>query len=177
VSIAQDAQGEELAKPWLERAKVSFPALIDRHNEIGKLYGVKYVPVGILLDADGMLARPVGTVDVGDIALREELAQWVNTGSVPQWQQPRDGGVKGVQLTAREQEADQHLQKAISHLDRGERDAALAELQQGTALDPDNWLIRKQGWAVENPQAFYEGEVDYRWQKAQIESEEGEGNS
>ena len=169
-----------MAGPWLERAKVSFTAVIDRHNEIGKLYGVKYVPVGILLDVQGMLARSVGTIDVGDPALQEEIAQWIDSGSVPpQRQQQPEGVADRARLSAREREADQHLQKAISHLDQGELDAALAELRQGTALDPDNWLIRKQGWAVENPQAFYAGEVDYQWQKTRITSdkEEGEGNS
>ena len=157
---------------------VAFPTLIDRHNEIGKSYAVKYVPVGILLDGEGILVRPVGPVDIADAVFREELTEWIVSGSLPpSWKQPPEGRDELVQLSDRERQADEHLQKAIAHLDRGERDAALDELQKGSALDPDNWLIRKQGWAVENPEAFYEGEVDYQWQKAQIESDENERNT
>ena len=176
--MAQDAQGEEVAKPWLENAKVTFPALIDRHNEVGKLYGVKYVPVGILLDAKGMLARPVGSIDIGDAVLQKELNQWIATGAPPlQWKHETEGRNEPVPLTAREHQADQHLQNAIAHLDKGDRDAALQELRKGAALDPENWLIRKQGWAVEKPAAFYEGDVDYQWQKYRIESENHEGDT
>ena len=45
---------------------------------------------------------------------------------------------------------------------------ALARWRQGLELDPDNYLIRKQIWAVENPDRFYEGDVDYNWQQEQI---------
>ena len=45
---------------------------------------------------------------------------------------------------------------------------ALARWRQGLQLDPDNYLIRKQIWAVENPERFYEGDVDYNWQQEQI---------
>ena len=39
-------------------------------------------------------------------------------------------------------------------------------------LAPDNWLIRKQLWALETPDVFYEADVDYVWQKEQIVREE-----
>ena len=42
---------------------------------------------------------------------------------------------------------------------------ALAALRKGLALDPRDYLIRKQIWCVEHPERFYEGEVDYRWQQ------------
>lgn len=34
------------------------------------------------------------------------------------------------------------------------------------------WLIRKQLWAIETPEAFYEGNVDFEWQKEQMAREE-----
>lgn len=34
-------------------------------------------------------------------------------------------------------------------------------------LDQDNWIIRKQIWALEHPEKFYKGKVDYDWQKIQ----------
>ena len=36
-------------------------------------------------------------------------------------------------------------------------------------LAPDNFIIRKQIWAVEHPEKFYQGEIDYDWQQEQLE--------
>jgi len=47
----------------------------------------------------------------------------------------------------------------------------MAEWRKALALDPGNWIIHKQIWAVEHPEAFYEGAVDYGWQKKELERE------
>ncbi len=51
---------------------------------------------------------------------------------------------------------------------RGQVEEALAFWRKGVALEPDNYVIRKQIWAVENPDKFYDGDVDYGWQKGQL---------
>ena len=156
--------------PWLEAANATFPTLLDRHNEIGKTFGVKYVPVGILIDAEGLLARAVGMVDVGDTTFYSELKEWVTSGKCPRsW--ATGTSAESSSLSPSEQESDAPLQQAVKHLDENNRKAALEELQESVSLDPDNWLIRKQVWAIEKPEAFYGGEVDYEWQKARIESD------
>ena len=42
--------------------------------------------------------------------------------------------------------------------------------REGIVLDPQNWNMRKQLWAIENPDKFYAGDVDYGWQKEQVEA-------
>ncbi len=59
---------------------------------------------------------------------------------------------------------------ATIHLDRGERDKALVALKRAWALEPDNWIIRKQIWAVEHPDQFYPA-IHTDWQKEQIKKE------
>jgi tetratricopeptide (TPR) repeat protein len=54
-------------------------------------------------------------------------------------------------------------------LKQGKKYEALLELKKAWKLDPDNWIIHKQIWAIENPERFYEGNVDYDWQKRQVE--------
>ena len=54
-------------------------------------------------------------------------------------------------------------------LKQGKKDEALVELKKALKLDKNNWIIRKQIWAIEHPEKFYEGRVDYDWQKLQIE--------
>ena len=160
----------------MEKANLTFPTLLDRHNQIGKAYGVKYVPVGILLDAQGLLARPVGMVDIRDTVFQRELEEWVTSGILPPvWQE--GSSRESISLSPSEQQSDEHLQNAVKHLDNNDRGAALEELQEAVALDPENWLIRKQSWAIESPQAFYDSEVDYEWQKSRIDSENESGSN
>jgi tetratricopeptide (TPR) repeat protein len=50
--------------------------------------------------------------------------------------------------------------------------AALGKLRQARDLDPDNWRIRKQIWAIEHPDKFYNTETpDYRWQREELARE------
>ena len=49
-------------------------------------------------------------------------------------------------------------------------DEAVAAWRRGVAVQPDNYVIRKQIWAVENPDRFYQGSVDYAWQKEQLDA-------
>ena len=49
---------------------------------------------------------------------------------------------------------------------------ALAQFTRARDLDPGNWRIRKQIWALEHPDKFYGSEgIDWSWQKEQIARE------
>jgi tetratricopeptide (TPR) repeat protein len=172
--IANDVQGAEVARPWVEAAGGTYRALLDQHNTIGKAYGVKYVPVGILVDEEGRLARSVGSVNIDQEAFRSELTEWVTSGAIPSAWIEANREARPPELTPDEREADARFQLAVVLLKNGNRDEAILELKRAFRLDPANWLIRKQLWAVEYPEAFYEGKVDYAWQKAQIEREKAE---
>lgn len=172
--IAQDAQGAEVARPWVEKAGGTYRALLDQHNAIGKAYNVKFVPVGIFVDEEGRLVRSVGSVSIDNEALRGELVEWITTGDIPGVWRNSDKEEKPRVLTADEREADAIFQRAIALLKQGKREDAIAELKRAYVLDPKNWLIRKQLWAIENPGMFYDGKVDYRWQKEQMAREDEE---
>jgi tetratricopeptide (TPR) repeat protein len=60
---------------------------------------------------------------------------------------------------------------ASAYLDMGEREGALEALRKAWALEPDNWIIRKQIWAVEHPEEFYPA-INPRWQQERIREEE-----
>ena len=68
-------------------------------------------------------------------------------------------------------EAATRFQLGLVLLEGGKKDEAMAEWRKALTLDPKNWIIHKQIWAVENPYKFYKGDVDYGWQKAQLETE------
>ena len=69
-------------------------------------------------------------------------------------------------------EANARFQLGLVLLEGGKKQEAMAEWRKALALDPQNWIIHKQIWAVEHPEKFYKGNVDYSWQKTQLEAEE-----
>ena len=53
-----------------------------------------------------------------------------------------------------------------------QKEAALEKLKQARDLDPENWRIRKQIWAIEHPEKFYTGDSpDFGWQKEELARE------
>lgn len=68
-------------------------------------------------------------------------------------------------------EAAARFQLGLVLLEDGKKAEAMAEWRKALALDPKNWIIHKQIWAVEHPDKFYDGDVDYGWQKTQLETD------
>lgn len=64
------------------------------------------------------------------------------------------------------------FREGLDHYRAGRTGEALALWRRGRDLDPRNYLIRKQIWAVENPDKFYDGDVDYDWQREQTAREQ-----
>jgi tetratricopeptide (TPR) repeat protein len=57
-------------------------------------------------------------------------------------------------------------------LRQGKTNDALVKLTHARDLDPGNWRIRKQIWALEHPEKFYgTNGIDWGWQKEQIARE------
>lgn len=68
--------------------------------------------------------------------------------------------------------AEVHFAWGLVLLNSGDRDAALTRLKHARDRDPENWRIRKQIWALENPDKFYTGaSPDYAWQKQALARE------
>jgi tetratricopeptide (TPR) repeat protein len=77
---------------------------------------------------------------------------------------------KAVDLSPESAEGPFRIGRSL--LRQGRKKQALVELKKAWELDKDNWIIRKQIWAIEHPEKFYDGKVDYDWQKVQIEQGE-----
>src|SRR5262249_15626527 len=57
-------------------------------------------------------------------------------------------------------------------LRQGRTNDALVRFTTARDLDPGNWRIRKQIWALEHPEKFYGAQgIDWDWQKEQIARE------
>jgi peroxiredoxin len=59
LAVSMDRQGEEVAKPFVDNLKLTFPVLVDRTSEVARQYGVRGLPTTYLIDPDGLLIGAV----------------------------------------------------------------------------------------------------------------------
>jgi len=168
-----DAQGAEVARPWHEVAKAEYPTLVDQKNLLGNLYSLKAIPYGIMIDEFGRLVKAPFSINVGSEDTIALLERWLtdpayNEALIRESAPPTQSAEPNVR------EADARFQLGIVLLEIGKKEEAMAEWRKALALDPSNWIIHKQIWAVENPNKFYSGGVDYGWQKQQLEAEKAQ---
>jgi hypothetical protein len=159
VTVALDAVKERvLSLP--EARGVSFPILIDTENALGEAYGFSAVPNAFVVGEDGRLryARYGFSIerDPGRSELLAALAgEEVHAAS---------------ESSAPNPEANRLFGEGREALERGDRESALRLWRQARDEDPDNWIVRKQIWAVEHPELFYPA-IDTDWQKEQLRRE------
>ena len=60
VAVAMDSR-DAAARPWIEAAAPSYPALIDRDHHVADLYNMVNVPQAVWIDEDGIMVRPPET--------------------------------------------------------------------------------------------------------------------
>ncbi len=126
-----------------------------------------------MIDEAGRLVKAPFSVNVQDQKTVAMLEKWL---SDPGYNAVLLNDIKSsnkptVQSNA---EAAARFQLGLVLLEAGKKEEAMVEWRKALALDPNNWIIHKQIWAVENPDKFYKGDVDYSWQKAQLEAEKSE---
>ena len=159
-----DAQGPEKARPYVEMAGATFPTVVDEENILGQLYGFKAIPNGFLVDEEGILRyKKLGGFDIRKPETVSIVEQWI---SAPRLDESLL--LDEVELGREHSRANEHFRQGQSLYKQGKAREAVDEWRKGTALEPDNLIIRKQIWAVENPGRFYDGDVDYAWQMEQM---------
>ncbi len=151
----------------MQRAGATFPTVIDSANVLGDLFGYKVIPNGIFVDETGIVrfAKSGGfsvtnEADVSAItALIAARAGASTVGNAETAPMAPNGGLR-----------DAALQHGLNLLRGGDHTAAVAAWRAALASDQDNFVIRKQIWAVEHPERFYPT-IDFAWQKEQLARE------
>ena len=126
-----------------------------------------------MIDEVGRLVKAPFSINVGDKETLMMLEKWL---SDPDYNAVllRDIKRPNEPVAQTLSEATARFQLGLVLLESGKEQEAMAEWRKALALDPENWIIHKQIWAVEHPDKFYNGDVDYGWQKTQLESEKSE---
>jgi hypothetical protein len=161
VAVAQDVQGEERVQPIVEEREVSFPVLVDRASVLGRELGFRIVPSGFFVDAEGTVRhRHTDDFDIADPRVRWNLERFLAG-------EPTEEPAEGERM---EPAALERFAEGAGLYASGRAEEALAAWREALALDPDNFLIRSQIWAVEHPERFWPA-VDREWQELQLVKE------
>jgi peroxiredoxin len=64
LAVSMDRHGEEVARPFVDNLKLTFPVLLDTALEVGRRYSVRGLPTTYLIDPDGqMIGAAIGARD------------------------------------------------------------------------------------------------------------------
>jgi cytochrome c biogenesis protein CcmG, thiol:disulfide interchange protein DsbE len=55
LAVSMDRQGEEVARPFVDKLKLTFPVLLDHTLEVSRRYSVRGLPTTYLIDPEGLL--------------------------------------------------------------------------------------------------------------------------
>lgn len=161
IAVAQDAQGEERVRPIVEERNVAFPVLVDRESALARELGFRIVPTGFFVDGEGVVRyRHVNDFDVGDPRVRWNLDRFLAGEETEEPAEEDRMSPEALELFAR----------GVSVYAEGKADEAVAFWREALALDPDNFVVRSQIWALEHPDRFYPA-VDREWQELQLVKE------
>lgn len=160
LSIAVDLQGPDKARPYHQAAGAEFTTVVDEENMFARVFGYNAIPNGVFIDEDGILRfQYYGGFDVKNTDMAQLVNAFAESGSVSP-----DGSKAAAAPVSN------HFERGLSLFRSGDLEGASQIWRQGIILDPQNWNMRKQLWAIENPDKFYSGDVDYGWQKEQVEA-------
>ncbi|MGH2560535.1 MAG: thioredoxin family protein [Thermomicrobiales bacterium] len=168
ISVAVDHAGAAAPRPYIEAAGATFPTVVDQQAVLSRRLGFKVVPNGVLLDRDGTIRwAKFGGFSIDnpdDVAVVERFIAGHDPGPSPEERRP-------YALGAIEQELIE-TKIALGHalLESGRTDDAAAAWRYALHLDPENFTIRKQIWAIEHPEKFHPA-IDFDWQKVQLAQE------
>ena len=157
-------------RPWHNKANTEFVTLVDSRNILGNLFNLKAIPYGVMIDEAGRLVKSPFSINVAKKDTLAMLEKWLVD---PAYNATLLGSVKPASTSKKPHviEANARFQLGLTLLEIGKKTEAMTEWRKALALDPKNWIIHKQIWAVEQPDKFYDGNVDYGWQKTQLEAE------
>lgn len=157
VSLDGDA---EAARPWLDEAALTFPAVVDVNHVVADWFGIVNVPTAVWFDEQGDMVRPP-TIAPGDDRFREfsGIDSTVHHDALRTW--AVDGEVDRDLMTRWSQPASEQPSLARAHrrvaawLHRSGDDAAAApHFAKAAELAPDDWTIRRGSLPLQGADPF-----------------------
>jgi hypothetical protein len=162
LSIAIDLQGPEFPRPFHDKARAQFTTVVDAGTVVTRTFGVRAIPNGALIDENGILRYSLyGGFDIRNPATKKLVSGFLLNGEVTLTDETEVKGAVDVASL-------DHFERGLELYGSGDFEGAAVIWRQGMELEPDHWNMRKQLWAIEHPDRFYDGKVDYDWQMVQV---------
>lgn len=164
LSAAIDFQGGKAVRPYTDKAAAQFTTVVDTENLLSVHFGFRIIPNMVFVDEAGIIRYiKFAGFDIRNETDRAFVERFIESPSVDDFAAASEAG-NGFDDPA----ALIHFQDGLAAYKRGETTQAMTAWREAVVLEPENWIIRKQIWAIENPDRFYAGDVDFAWQKEQI---------
>jgi hypothetical protein len=169
IAVAMDSRGAAAARPWIEAAKATYPALIDAEHALSDLYNMVNVPQAVWIDEAGRIVRPpesAGSVDYfrkmdrqtrqlppEAVTLKEEtrarylaaVKDWAINGSASRHAFSAAAAKAHASLpTPETARAHALFRLGRALFARGDRAEAEAHLAEASRLHPGSWNIWRQ---------------------------------
>jgi hypothetical protein len=160
IACAQDTGGMPVAKPWYDKAGVTFTALVDPNHTVSSLYQMVNVPTGVWIDESGKIVRP-GEVayskqdkvlgqTIGDDRYALGVRDWVANGPNSQYVlSPETLQKRIAPRTADERLAEAHFRLGTHFLAAGDRETAGKHWKESQRLNPNSWNYHRQQWSFD----------------------------
>ena len=182
VTVALEARGAAVARPWIEKAMARHPSLVDESHQLDRL-GVANVPSGIWIDEAGVIVRPpepahprrpgykdqivpadasaaererietVKALHVDPDRYVAALRDWVDRGAQSPYALAPDEVVRRSRPRGvDEATADAHFALGRALHADGHASASTAHFKEAHRLHPTNWTYRRDAWAMAGPE-------------------------
>ena len=163
INISLDFQGPEKVIPYLKEYGVKI--FIDVDNSSGLLFGFKVVPNLLIFDEDLILKfKCIANINILKNEHKLSVEHWIDTGDLGSLNNINS---KPVSMPAKE--SVNVLREGNKIIESGQGDAKNL-LKNLVSEDPENFIFRKQYWAINNPEKFYSGKIDTDWQRKKLEN-------
>ncbi|MGH2377065.1 MAG: hypothetical protein ACRDGT_01160 [Candidatus Limnocylindria bacterium] len=166
MTVAADADLEQAAQ---FAGPVGLTTLVDRENDLARIFGYRAIPNGFAFGPDGaLIGSKIPGFDIRNAESRGLMEGWLATAGSP--------AASAEQPVAQEPatEALDLFAEGSRLMREGQRSAAIAAWARAFEKDPKDFVIRKQIWRALYPDRFGDP-IDLAWQKEQMAREDAEG--
>lgn len=165
ICVAQDAQGDQVAKKWFLEAKATFHCIVDTKHKISSVFGWVNVPTGCWIDEKGKIVRVneaayaekhqiknwMMKTEFGNEAFGNATKEWVKNGltaKIFQSETKQRANIKAQSLD--DFKADAWFQLGLHFQDKKNTTEAEKYFEIARNLAPNNWNIQRQSWTFKS---------------------------